>query len=153
MDERVLRDLHLDSAGVAVGVDLVAVSRIAALVAEYGERFVHRVFTEREQAECSRGTEETRLNSLAARWAAKEAVVKALGVGFGPVAYRDVEVVRDENGCPHVHLHGRAAELAQARGLQHWAISLSHDAGLAAAFVVALTVRPAPESPADRCTA
>ena len=90
---------------------------------------------------------------LAVAYRAAKAADPGAKVGFGPVAYRDVEVVRDENGCPHVHLHGRAAELAQARGLQHWAISLSHDAGLAAAFVVALTVRPAPESPADRCTA
>ncbi len=153
MDERVIRELHLDDTDLAVGVDLVAVSRIAALVAGYGERFVRRVFTEREQAECSRGTGETRVNSLAARWAAKEAVVKALGVGFGPIGYRDVEIVRDENGCPHVHLHGPAAELAQRRGLQHWAISLSHDAGIAAAFVVAQAIRPTAESRADTCTA
>lgn len=124
----------------AIGTDLVAVGRVAQLVARYGERFMQRVFTAREQADCSGGSEETRMNSLAARWAAKEATAKALGTGFGPVNHLEIEVVRDEQGCPHVCLHGRAAELAQARGLNRWAVSLSHDGGLALAFVVALAV-------------
>lgn len=122
----------------AIGTDLVAVHRVAQLVAGYGERFMQRVFTAREQADCSRGSEETRMNSLAARWAAKEAAAKALGTGFGPVNHLEIEIVRDEQGCPHICLHGRAAELAQARGLNRWAVSLSHDGGLALAFVVAL---------------
>ncbi len=138
MDERAIRDLNLGASNLAVGVDLVAVRRIAELAEKYGERFTQRVFTEREQADCSNGRDETRMNSLAARWAAKEAVAKALGTGFGPVNHLDVEVVRNETGCPHVRLHGQAAELAQAQGLSRWAISLSHDGGMALAFVVAL---------------
>jgi holo-[acyl-carrier protein] synthase len=138
MDERIIRDLSLAAGNLAVGVDLVAVRRIAELAEKYGERFAQRVFTERERADCSRGSDETRMNSLAARWAAKEAVAKALGTGFGPVNHLEIEVIRDEFGCPHVCLHGRAAELAQARGLNRWAISLSHDGGMALAFVVAL---------------
>ncbi|MDQ1300345.1 MAG: holo-[acyl-carrier protein] synthase [Chloroflexota bacterium] len=138
MDERIIRDLSLAAGNLAVGVDLVAVRRIAQLAAGYGERFTQRVFTARERADCSQGSDETRMNSLAARWAAKEAVAKALGTGFGPVNHLEIEVMRDEQGCPHVCLHGRAAALAQARGLNRWAISLSHDDGLALAFVVAL---------------
>ncbi len=133
-----LRIPHSAICDLAVGTDLVAVHRVAQLVEDYGERFTQRVYTERERADCSQGTDETRMNSLAARWAAKEAVAKALGTGFGPVNHLEVEVTRDEQGCPHVCLHGRAAELAQARGLNRWAISLSHDGGLALAFVVAL---------------
>lgn len=133
-----LRTPHSAISELAVGTDLVAVSRIAQLVADYGERFTRRVFTECERADCSRGAAETRMNSLAARWAAKEAISKALGTGFGPINHLEIEITRDECGCPHVHLHGQAAALAQARGLNHWAISLSHDGGLALAFVVAL---------------
>jgi holo-[acyl-carrier protein] synthase len=132
-----LRIPHSAFCNLAVGTDLVAVRRVAQLAVEYGERFTQRVFTARERADCSRGSEETRMNSLAARWAAKEAVAKALGTGFGPINHLEIEVTRDESGCPHVQLHGQAADLAQARGLHHWAISLSHDGGLALAFVVA----------------
>jgi holo-[acyl-carrier protein] synthase len=138
MDEQMVRQLRLDAGNLAAGVDLVAVHRIAELLDKHGERFIQRVFTAREQADCSQVSAETRLNSLAARWAAKEAVAKALGTGFGPVNHLEVEVARDECGCPHVHLHGQAAALAQARGLNCWAISLSHDGGMALAFVVAL---------------
>jgi holo-[acyl-carrier protein] synthase len=116
----------------SVGVDLVEVRRVALIAERYGERFGQRVFTERELADCG-----MRAESLAARWAAKEAVAKALGTGFGPVGYLDIEVVQDEARCPHVHLHGRAAALAEALGLTHWALSISHDGGMAIAFVVA----------------
>jgi holo-[acyl-carrier protein] synthase len=117
----------------SVGVDLVEVRRIAMIAERYGVRFGRRVFTERELADCG-----LRAESLAARWAAKEAVAKALGTGFGPVGYLEIEVVQGEAGCPHVHLHGRAAALAEARGLARWALSIAHDGGMAIAFVVAI---------------
>jgi holo-[acyl-carrier protein] synthase len=123
-----------------VGVDIVATRRIAELLDEHGARFTRRVFTERELADCGQRTD-----SLAARWAAKEAVAKALGTGFGSVNHLEVEVIRDEAGCPHVRLHGQAASLAQARGLNRWAISLSHDGGMAVAFVAAIGL-PVPDS-------
>ncbi len=116
----------------AAGVDLVAVQRIAKLLEEHGERFERRVFTEQERADCA-----GRPASLAARWAGKEAVAKALGTGFGPISFLDIEIVRDQAGCPQVRLHGAAAVLAQRRGLRQWALSLSHDGGMAIAFVVA----------------
>jgi holo-[acyl-carrier protein] synthase len=118
--------------GLAVGVDLVEVRRIAALVERHGERFTGRVFTPGERADCG-----GRAESLAARWAAKEAVAKALGTGIGAVGWQEIEVLRGESGCPAVLLHGRAAALAADRGLARWALSLAHDGGLALAFVVA----------------
>ena len=78
-----------------------------------------------------------RIESLAARWAAKEAVAKALGTGIGQVAWREIEVLQNDDGCPSLRLHGRAAALAAERGLTRWAVSLAHDGGLALAFVVA----------------
>jgi len=118
--------------GLSVGVDLVEIRRIAALMAQHGERFTGRVFTPGEVADCG-----GRAESLAARWAAKEAVAKALGTGIGAVGWQEIEVVRGESGCPAVILHGRAAALAAARGLTRWALSLAHDGGMALAFVVA----------------
>ena len=117
----------------AVGADLVEVRRIALLVARYGERFTARVFTPGELAACG-----GRAESLAARWAAKEAVAKALGTGIGAVAWQEIEVVSGEGGCPGLRLHGRARLTADERGLTRWALSLAHDGGMALAFVVAI---------------
>jgi holo-[acyl-carrier protein] synthase len=118
--------------GLAIGVDLVEVRRVAALVARYGERFTGRVFSPAELSDCG-----GRVESLAARWAAKEAVVKALETGFGPVAFRDIELLRGYAGRPELRLDGQARTLAEARGLRSWAVSLSHDGSYAIAFVVA----------------
>jgi holo-[acyl-carrier protein] synthase len=118
--------------GLAVGADLVEVRRIDVLVKRYGERFTHRVFTPGELADCG-----GRAESLAARWAAKEAVAKALGTGIGAMAWQEIEVLRGEYGCPVLRLHGRAQVLAAERGLTQWALSLAHDGGMALAFVVA----------------
>lgn len=114
------------------GADLIEVERIAGVIDRHGERFLHRVFTHNELAAC-----EGRSDSLAARWAAKEAVAKALGTGIGHVTWCDIEVVHDDLHCPCLRLHGAAAVLAEARGLTQWAISLAHDGGFALAFVVA----------------
>jgi holo-[acyl-carrier protein] synthase len=110
----------------------VEVRRIAVLVERHGERFMARVFTPGEVADCG-----GRAESLAARWAAKEAVAKALGTGIGAMSWQEIEVLRGESGCPAVQLHGRAATLAAERGLARWALSLAHDGGMALAFVVA----------------
>ena len=119
------------SGTLAVGVDLVEIRRVANLVAKYGERFTGRVFTADERLDCS-----DRPESLAARWAVKEAVVKALGTGFGPVSFCEIEVLRECSGQPELCLHGKARALAEARGLNSWAVSVSHDGGFAIAFVV-----------------
>lgn len=119
------------SGALAVGVDLVEIRRVANLVANYGERFTGRVFTADERQDCG-----DRPESLAARWAVKEAVVKALGTGFGPVSFCEIEVLRECAGQPELRLHGKARALAEARGLSSWAVSVSHDGGFAIAFVV-----------------
>jgi holo-[acyl-carrier protein] synthase len=117
----------------AAGTDLIEIDRVAGVVERHGDRFLQRVFTPDELAAC-----EGRADSLAARWAAKEAVAKALGTGIGHVAWREIEVVLDDCRCPSLRFHGAAAALAADRGLTQWAISLAHDGGLAMAFVVAM---------------
>ncbi|HEC35967.1 MAG TPA: holo-[acyl-carrier-protein] synthase [Anaerolineae bacterium] len=120
-----------------VGVDLVEVPRVERALARYGERFLERVFTSAEVLH-ARG----RAPELAVRFAAKEAVAKALGVGVRMLArdgigWREVEVLGDRRGRPEVYLYGRAAERAAELGLTEWAVSLSHTREYAVAFVVA----------------
>lgn len=120
------------------GVDLIEISRIERALERYGDRFLARVFTENEIFYC-RG----RVAELAARFAAKEAVSKALGVGMRVLArdgihWKDVEVVGDHRGKPIVRLFGRAAGRAEELGLAEWAVSLTHTKEHAIAFVVAL---------------
>ncbi len=122
---------------VAHGVDLVEDARIAAMVAEHGDRFLTRVFTAGERAEAARGGS-LRTERLAARFAAKEAVLKALGTGWsGGIAWTDVEVVKAANGRPGVALHGEAAEVAARLGVTNWHLSLTHAGGFSLASVVA----------------
>jgi holo-[acyl-carrier protein] synthase len=116
----------------ACGVDLISISRIESAVSRFGARFLDRVFTPAEQRHC-RG----KASSLAARWAGKEAVSKALGCGIGDIAWQEIEILADGTGAPVVHLHGAAERLARQRNLRRWAISLTHDEGQAIAFVVA----------------
>ncbi|MGH2458308.1 MAG: holo-ACP synthase [Chloroflexota bacterium] len=116
----------------SVGVDAVEVARIAAVYEKFGERFLRRIYTERE-ADRYRG----RVNELAARFAAKEAVSKALGTGLHGISWRDVEVLPDPRGKPLVFLHDRARRRAEELGLREFAISLTHSRELALAFVVA----------------
>lgn len=116
----------------AVGIDIVEVPRIGRALARWGSRFQERVFTPGEQAECA-----GRVHSLAARFAAKEAAAKALGTGIGAIRWHDVEVICDREGKPHLHLRGRAREIAWRQGLREWAVSLSHTRDNAVAMVVA----------------
>jgi holo-[acyl-carrier protein] synthase len=120
------------------GVDLVDIPRIERVLHRFGEKFLARVYT-LDEIRYSRG----RPAELAARFAAKEAVAKALGVGMrvlSPVGigWLDVETLNEIGGKPYIVLHGRARALAQAQELTEWAISLSHDGGIAIAFVVAM---------------
>jgi holo-[acyl-carrier protein] synthase len=116
----------------ATGVDLVEIERFTSAVERHGERFLKRVFTDRELAEVGNN-----LASLAARFAAKEAVSKALGTGIGPVSWREIEVLRGEARQPLLSLHGQAARLAESLGYCTWSISLSHTHEYAVALVVA----------------
>ena len=116
----------------SVGVDIIKTARIAESVARFGERFLRRVYTNQELVYCN-----GRLGSLAARWAAKEAVAKALGTGIGDVSWQEIEVFNDDKLCPSIQLHGAAADLAGELGISTIAISLSHTVDYAVAFVVA----------------
>ena len=120
---------------ITTGVDLIEIDRIAAALQRYGERFLRRIYTPDEIAYC-RG----RAPNLAARFAAKEAVMKSLGTGFRGVGWRDVEVVRASSGAPSPRLHGRARRRAERLGVTAISISLTHSRGFALAFAVA--VRP-----------
>ncbi len=117
------------------GIDLVEVERIEGAIARFGERFLKRVFTAGE-LEYGRG----RPLELAARFAAKEAASKALGIGVQHhegVCWREIEVVSDERGKPSLKLTGRAAQRAEEIGLRTFALSLSHTHQYAIAMVVA----------------
>jgi len=118
---------------VRTGVDIIEVARIRRAGQRHGERFYKRFFTQVEQNYCG-----TRYEALAARFAAKEAVAKALGTGIGIIGWTDIEIVNDQNGMPHLKLHGPAAKLAEELGLTEWSISLSHTHEQAVASVVAL---------------
>ena len=115
------------------GVDIIELARIEAAVVRWGDRFLWRIYTPGELAYC-RG----RISSLAGRWAAKEAISKALGTGWSRgIRWVDLEVVRAPGGPPQVRLHGQAQGRAEALGIHHWALSLSHSKAYAVAFVVA----------------
>ena len=115
----------------STGVDLVELWRISGMVERWGQRFLDRIYTPGEQAFC-RG----RIPQLAARFAAKEAVMKALGTGIRGVGWREVEVTRKRGQAPQVTLHGRARGRALRIGVNHTAISLSHPRDYAIATVV-----------------
>lgn len=116
----------------STGVDLVEIQRLQDAVDRYGERFLNRIFTPRELNEVGQNTA-----SLAARFAAKEAVAKALGTGIGPVNWREVEILRGPARQPMLKLHGAALQLASELNLKSWSLSLSHTATHAIAMVVA----------------
>jgi holo-[acyl-carrier protein] synthase len=114
------------------GIDVVELARFRASYARWGERLVRRVFTEAEAAR-ARG----RPDELAARFAAKEAISKALGTGIRGVGWREMEILSNRRGKPYVRLHGAAARRAQLLGLTSWSVSLTHSETLAMAMVVA----------------
>ncbi|USN99428.1 MAG: holo-ACP synthase [Phycisphaeraceae bacterium] len=118
------------------GIDAVDVARISDLLDRQGERFRDRCFTADEQAYAE--TSKRRDEHYAARFAAKEAVMKALGTGWAQgVGWTDVEVTRDDAGRPGVRLHGGAARIAEERGITRWTISLTHTDSIAFASVIA----------------
>ncbi len=116
---------------ISVGVDIIEINRIASTIERFGERFLNRIYTDGEIAYC-RG----RSAQLAARFAAKEAVMKALGTGTRGVGWREVEVTRKRTGEPGIELHGRAAEQATKLGIDRLALSISHSREYAVASVV-----------------
>ena len=120
---------------VGSGVDLCEVPRIEGAITRHGRRFIQRVFTEREIAYAE--SKANRYERYAARFAAKEAGMKALGTGWrGGIAWRDFEVANLNSGRPTLRLHGKAAELAEKLGVRGIALSITHTAGQALAMVI-----------------
>jgi holo-[acyl-carrier protein] synthase len=120
---------------VGTGIDITEVARIAASIERFGERFLRRVFTEGEIRYCD--SKQNRAERYAARFAAKEAALKAIGTGWKRgVAWKDVEVQREPSGRPLLAFHGKAAEIAQQLGVRQTALSLSHTAEHAIAQVI-----------------
>ena len=116
----------------AAGVDAIEIHRVQEVLDHHGDRFLRRVYTEFEIAYC-RG----RIRELAVRFAAKEAMMKALGTGIRGVGWREIEILADRRGKPLVYLHGRARKRAEAIGLGQPEVSLTHSEDMALAFVVA----------------
>jgi len=117
------------------GVDIAEVGRIRQSVERFGDRFLHRVFTEGEIRYCE--GKANRFESYAARFAAKEAAMKALGTGWNHgIRWRDVEVVRPKGQRPTLQFHGLAAELARNMGAKNIALSLTHTSEQALANVI-----------------
>ena len=120
--------------GLRTGVDLIEIERFSAAYQRYEQRFLQRLFTPTELEENGKN-----LASLAGRFAAKEAVAKALGTGIGHVTWHDIEICRGDSGEPILHLHGAAEKLAAEQHLEGWSLSLSHTQEHAIAFVVAIS--------------
>ncbi|TAJ05078.1 MAG: holo-ACP synthase [Planctomycetota bacterium] len=135
-----------------IGIDLTQIERIEEVHARRGQRFLDRIYTAGEQAYCARRMRSAQ--SLAGRFAAKEAAMKVLGTGWARgVRWVDIEVVRAPGGPPTLLLHGRAAEHAARRGIERWHLALTHDAGLAVAVAIAEGAGPAAaEAPAAAST-
>jgi len=120
---------------VGLGIDVVEVARLADALHRHGDHFTERVFTDAERAACDPRAD--RVLALAARFAAKEACLKALGTGWAEgLGFRDVEIVREGSRPPRLVLHGEAARRAEVLGVVRSHVSLTHQPGTAAAVVI-----------------
>jgi holo-[acyl-carrier protein] synthase len=115
-----------------IGIDLVDIDRIVAVLGRFPDRFRHRVLTERERRYVGR-----RVERIAGRWAAKEAISKVLGLGVRGVGWREIEILPNPAGAPQVFLHGRAARRATSMALEDVTVSISHERRMAVAVAVA----------------
>ena len=120
---------------VGTGIDIAEVPRVAEAIERYGRRFLQRIFTEGEIRYCE--SKANRVERYAARFAAKEAGMKALGTGWNHgVRWRDIEVRRQPGGRPTLEFHGKAGEFAANMGVTNIALSLTHTAEEAMAQVI-----------------
>ena len=122
---------------IGLGIDVVDLERFAQSLERYGERLQKRMYTDVEQEYCERFS--SSLEHYAARFAAKEAVAKALGTGIGPINWKEIEILRGTAGKPELYLNGQAEVIAGQLGLNKWSISLSHSQTYAVAMAVAIT--------------
>ena len=120
--------------GLRTGIDLIEIDRFASAYEQHGQRLLHRLFTPTELAENGEN-----MASLAARFAAKEAVAKAFGTGIGLITWHEIEIRRGSSGEPILQLFGAAQKMAQEQKISSWSLSLSHTHSHAIAMVVAVT--------------
>ena len=122
---------------IGIGTDIVEVLRIAQMIERHGELFLHRVYTPREIEYCS--SRKAATQHYSGRWAAKEAILKALGTGWARgISWRDIEVRNDEGGKPIVRLGGGAREVCEQLGIADMLVSISHCRTHASAFAIAV---------------
>jgi holo-[acyl-carrier protein] synthase len=131
--------------GLLLGLDLTEVERIAGVLERHGERFLSRIFRDGEIRRARRHPRAF-AEHVAGRFAAKEAAMKALGLGWRGLAFRDIEVTRDVHGKPQLVLHGKALARSRALDVRSAEVSITHGRDIAAA-VVALLTRPSEGSP------
>jgi holo-[acyl-carrier protein] synthase len=115
------------------GVDLIEIARIEEVINRHGKHYLERIYTSAELEQCGKQAE-----SLAGRFAAKEAFAKALGTGIGVVSWNEIEILGDEQNAPTLNLYGAAEQRAKEMGLSNWSVSISHSQSHAIAIVVAL---------------
>jgi len=120
---------------VGIGIDIVAVDRIQHLSHRWGNRFLRRIFTEKEIAYSFK--KRTPYPHLAARFASKEALLKAIGRGiYNGIILKQIEVINDKSGVPYLNLHGYIKKIIIEKGVSRIHLSISHDGGYAAAQVI-----------------
>jgi holo-[acyl-carrier protein] synthase len=115
------------------GIDLIEINRLEDQQPVIRQRFLERVFTRKELSDCGDS-----FLHLSGRFAAKEAVAKALGTGIGLISWQDIEILKQENGEPLLNLKGKAFKIAEEMGLTQWSISISHSKTYAVAVAVAI---------------
>ncbi|HWB55233.1 MAG TPA: holo-ACP synthase [Tepidisphaeraceae bacterium] len=132
------RALNVDSMIVGHGIDIVETHRLRELLDRHGDRFLNRVFTEAEQNYCRRNPKRF-VEHLAGRFAAKEAVLKALGTGWSNgISWTDIEISPSPAGQPKLKLSGVGAEIASRLGISDWQLSISHISTHATASAIAM---------------
>ena len=112
---------------------MIEISRVSEVIARHGKHYLERIYTSAELEQCGKNVE-----SLAGRFAAKEAVAKALGTGIGEVTWKEIEILGDEQNAPMLTLRGAAERKSKELGLMNWSVSISHSISHAVAFAVAL---------------
>ena len=117
----------------ATGVDLIEIARIEEVIARHGKHYLERIYTPADLTQCGKRTE-----SLAGRFAAKEAVAKALGCGIGDITWQEIEILGDDQNAPKLTLYGEAIRRADSLGLSTWSVSISHSQSHSVALVVAV---------------
>ena len=117
------------------GIDLIEISRVEEVIARHGKHYLERIYTSAELDQCGKNVE-----SLAGRFAAKEAVAKALGTGIGDVTWKEIEILGDPNrqNAPALTLRGAAEQKSNELGLTNWSVSISHSMSHAVAVAVAI---------------